>query len=153
MADSGDVTHDVLVRVAEFLRRLPNDQLQALASGTASLEVVSRRVVAPARAVAPRAPAPRLPVRDIIAPADLPHPIEEIGATLAELADRAGAVAYLDGLNLRVVQLRSLAAGLGISIPSKATKIQARDTIIQWTVGRRADASLLGRSASRRSIF
>jgi hypothetical protein len=59
-------------------------------------------------------------------------------------------VSYLDGLRLSVPQLRSLAAGLGITVASKATKVLARDTIVQWTVGRRTDAAILSRPGTPR---
>jgi hypothetical protein len=144
VADSAELTHEVLLRVAEFLRKLPADQLEELAAGSAQLEVVSRSPVSARR--------PRLPVRDRTPPAELPHPLEEIGARLADLVDRAAAASYLDGLQLSVAQLRSLAAGLGIAVASKATKQQARDTIVQWTVGRRADAAILSRPSPRRHV-
>jgi hypothetical protein len=143
MSDSAELTHDVLLRVAEFLRKLPADQLEDLASGTAHLQVVSR---SPVEAVRRQ----RLPVRERTPTVDMPRPIEQIGADLAGFTDRAAAVAYLDDLKLSVAQLRSLAAGLGIAVSSKATKAQARDTIIQWTVGRRADATILARPGARR---
>ncbi len=47
MTDSAELTHEVLLRVAEFLRKLPTDQLEELASGSASLEVVSRPPLEP----------------------------------------------------------------------------------------------------------
>jgi hypothetical protein len=141
MTESAELTHEVLLRVAEFLRKLPTEQLQDLASGSASLEVVTRQPIEPRR---------RLPVRTATVPVLMPRPIEKIGADLSNLTDRAAAVAYLDELKLSVAQLRSLALGLGIAVSSKATKAQARDTIVQWTVGRRADAALLSRPATRR---
>ena len=142
MTDSAELTHEVLVRVAEFLRKLPTEQLEELASGSASLEVVSRAPVEAARR--------RLPVRERTAAVTLPHPIEQIGSDLSNLVDRATATQYLDDLHLSVAQLRSLAAGLGIAVSSKATKAQARDTIVQWTVGRRTDAAILSRPSARR---
>ncbi|HEY7225341.1 MAG TPA: hypothetical protein VH561_17340 [Micromonosporaceae bacterium] len=143
MSDSAELTHEVLVRVAEFLRKLPPEQLAELAAGSAHLEVVPRAPVEGPRRT-------RLPVREPTPAVPMPRPIEQIGSDLSNLADRATAVSYLDDLKLSVAQLRSLAAGLGIAIASKATKVQARDTIIQWTVGRRADATVLSRPSSRR---
>jgi hypothetical protein len=131
--ESAELTHEVLLRVAEFLRKLPAKQLEHLADGTARLEVVEKP------------PKHRLPARSKTPTVDLPKPIDEIGTALASFVDRGQAVVYLDDLHLTVAQLRSLAAGLGIAVPSKATKAQARDTIVQWTVGRRADAAILGR--------
>lgn len=139
-SDSAELTHEVLLRVAEFLRRLPSDQLKDLATGTAKLEVV-------------RPTARRLPAREKTVPADLPRPVEEISAKLSGLADRTVAARYLDDLHLSGAQLRSLALALGIAVPSKATKPQARDTIVQWTVGRRADATILGRPANSRRLL
>lgn len=142
MTDSAELTHEVLLRVAEFLRKLPTEQLEELASGVAMLEVVNKGPVETARR--------RLPVREKTPAVAMPRPIAEIGADLSNLLDRAAAALYLDDLHLSVAQLRSLAAGLGIAVSSKATKAQARDTIVQWTVGRRADASILSRPAARR---
>jgi hypothetical protein len=141
MTESAELTHEVLLRVAEFLRKLPTDQLQDLASGSASLEVVTKQPIEPRR---------RLPVRAATIPVPMPRPIEKIGTDLSNLQERSAAAAYLDDLKLSVAQLRSLALGLGIAVSSKATKLQARDTIVQWTVGRRADASILSRPSSRR---
>jgi hypothetical protein len=134
MGDPAELTHEVLLRVAEFLRKLPASQLASLASGDARLELVGRS----------------LPLREPIPPIALPRPIEEIAAQLAALPDRSAAASYLDGLRLSVPQLRSLAAGLGIAVAGKATKVQARDTIVQWTVGRRVDAAILSRPDDRR---
>ena len=143
MSDSAELTHEVLLRVAEFLRKLPTEQLEQLASGSAHLEVVSRSPMEGVRRQ-------RLPVRERTPAVDMPRPIERIGADLAEFTDRASAASYLDDLKLSVAQLRSLAVGLGIAVSSKATKVQARDTIVQWTVGRRADAAILSRPGARR---
>jgi len=147
VTDSAELTHEVLLRVAEFLRKLPTEQLEDLASGSASLEVVSRAPVERARLHGARR---KLPVREKTPAVAMPRPIERIGADLSNLVDRATATQYVDDLRLSVAQLRSLAAGLGIAVSSKATKAQARDTIIQWTVGRRADAAILSRPAARR---
>jgi hypothetical protein len=139
MSDSAELTHEVLLRVAEFLRKLPTRQLQDLAAGTAKLEVVK--------------PTERkLPTRERVAAVPLPLPVEEIGAKLTSQTERAAAARYLDELKLSGAQLRSLALALGIAVTSKANKTQARDTIVQWTVGRRVDGSILSRPASRRVV-
>jgi hypothetical protein len=126
--------------VAEFLRKLPARQLEDLASGTAKLEVVNPT-------------SRRLPTREKTPPAELPRPVEEISAKLSGLGDRMAAARYIDDLHLSSAQLRSLALALGIAVPSKATKAQARDTIVQWTVGRRADAKILSRPSTRRGVL
>lgn len=137
MTEPAELSHDVLLRVAEFLRRLPTDALADLAAGTAKLELVPKP--------------PRLPVRRPVA-VHLPVPPQEIGAALAAAEDRARASAYLDGLRLTVPQLRALAAALGITVPSRATRAQTRDTVVHWTVGRRMDSNLLGRTGPRRQL-
>ena len=139
MSESAELTHEVLLRVAEFLRKLPTKQLQDIAAGTAKLDVV-------------RPTARKLPTRERVAPAQLPRPVDEIGSKLAGLTDRAAAARYLDDLSMTVAQLRSLALALGIAVASKATKAQTRDTIVQWTVGRRIDTGILSRPAGRRIV-
>ncbi len=76
-----------------------------------------------------------------------PAPIaaDQVRAALAELTDRASAAGYLDGLGLTAAQLRTLAKQLGLAVPSSASKPAVRDTIVQWTVGRRVDAAVLSR--------
>jgi hypothetical protein len=51
---------------------------------------------------------------------------------------------------LTTPQLRTLAKELGLAVSSSATKAAVRDTIVQWTVGRRVDAAVLGRPAEAR---
>jgi hypothetical protein len=140
VTDSADLTHDVLLRVAEFLRKLPTDQLAGLAAGTAKLEVVPNPGKLPSRV---RGVPPAEPT------VTLPKPATEIGQAMAGQPDRASAARYLDELKLTQTQLRGLATALGIAVASKATKTQARDTIVQWTVGRRVDAAVIGRPAPR----
>jgi len=40
VTDPADLTHAVLLKVAEFIRKLPSDQLADLAEGSAKLELV-----------------------------------------------------------------------------------------------------------------
>jgi hypothetical protein len=110
---------------------LTRDQLVALARGELRL-TLSEPVRAPRGASAAR-PSPRPP--DSVA----------IRAQLVQFQDRAGAVRHLDELGLTVAQLHLLARDLGIAVASSATKAAVRDTIIQWTVGRRIDAAVLSR--------
>lgn len=134
MTNPTELSHDVLLRVAEFLRKLPSDQLADLAKGTAKLELVPKAAPLPRRSK----------------PVELPKPADEIGAGLAEAPDRAAAVGYLDDLRLTVAQLRTLARALGIAVPSRATRAQTRDTLVHWTVDRRLDAASLARPAPQR---
>jgi hypothetical protein len=123
----------VLLRVADFLRDLPSDQLTALARGDLSLAVVAE--LPPAR---PSAPVPARP---------MPPPVAAptVRAALTALTDRASAVRYLDDLRLTTTQLRGLARELGLAVSSSAGKASIRDTIVQWTVGRRVDSAILSR--------
>ena len=132
MTESAELTHEVLLRVAEFLRKLPTDQLQDLA---VRLSEPRGRDQAADRAAPPAAGPGRDRRRS-------PCPARSRRSEPTCPACRSGAAAatYLDELKLSAAQLRSLALGLGIAVSSKATKAQARDTIVQWTVGRRADA-------------
>jgi hypothetical protein len=132
VTDPADLTHDVLRRVAEFLRTLPADRLVDLARGDATLALVP-----------PPAPAERTP------PA-LSTPAEEVRAALSSMDDRASAARYLDDLRLTGPQLRALAKELGLAVPAKAAKVEVRNTIVQWTVGRRLDASILSRPSPHR---
>ena len=135
MTKSNDLSHEVLLRVAEFLRKLPTDQLADLAAGAAKLELV---------------PKPAVPLPRRSKPVELPKPADEIGAVLERAADRAAAVQYLDELGLTVAQLRTLARALGIAVPSRAARAQIRDTLVHWTVDRRMDAAILGRPTPQR---
>lgn len=132
MTDSAELTHAVLLRVAEFLRRLPAQQLADLAEGTAKLELVPKGGRPPAKRAAAAAPS---------------VPVEQVRAELMAKPDRAEATQYLDGLKLTAAALRSLAKELNIAVPSKATKDEVRDTIIYWTVGRRLDSAAVSRPA------
>lgn len=133
MPDPADLTHGVLLRVAEFLRRLPADQLADLANGTAKLEVVPKGGRRPTGAVtAPPIPAPR--VRE----------------ELTKIGDRAAARRWLADQRLTVPQLRALAQALEISVPSKAKKDAVLDEIVQWTIGRKLDSQAISRPAPAR---
>jgi hypothetical protein len=132
VTDPADLTHAVLLRVAEFLRKLPVEQLADLAEGTAKLEVVPKG----------GRPAPSRP-----AAAKSSVPVDQVRTELATLADRAEATRYLDGLKLTVAGLRALAGELNIAVPSKSNKAEVRDTIVFWTVGRRLDSAAVSRPA------
>jgi hypothetical protein len=128
-----DLTHAVLLRVAEFIRGLPADQLAALADGTAKLEIAGRgraRTTTATRAKTPAAP---------------PVQADRVREELAAIGDRAAAGRYLEDLKLTVAQLRALAKELGIAVPSKATKAAVLHEIVQWTVGRRLDSEAISR--------
>src|SRR4051812_8775878 len=96
VTDPADLTHDVLVKVAEFIRKLPADQLADLASGAAKLELVPKggrvaRTTTPRRAAAPTVSADKV-LADIVA-----------------IGDRAGATQYVTDLGLGVPAYKALA--------------------------------------------
>jgi hypothetical protein len=132
--EPAELTHAVLLKVADFLRRLPTDQLRDLAEGTAKLELVPKG----------GRPAPRSRTA-AAAPA---VPADRIRTDLAAIGDTTAARQYLADLKLTVAQLKTLAGELSIALPSKATKDAAVQTIVQWTVGRRLDAEAISRPAS-----
>jgi hypothetical protein len=125
--DPADLTHGVLLRVAEFLRKLPADQLAELADGTAKLQVVPK-TRAPARAAKPA-----------------PVTSQEVRAALTQIGDRAAARRWLEDQRLTVPQLVTLARELGIAIAAKPRKDVALDQIVQWTIGRRLDSAAISR--------
>lgn len=133
MTQPADLAHDVLIRVAEFIRKLPAEQLADLASGEARLDVVPKgaRRAAPAPAKA--------------AATALPRPAREIEATMTAIGDRAAVRRYLDvDLKLTVPRLRQLASELGITVTG--TKPKLLDGIVEWAVGRRLDSEAISRA-------
>ncbi|MFI7071947.1 hypothetical protein [Micromonospora sediminicola] len=134
MSNPADLAHAVLLRVADFVRALPADQLAALADGTAKLAVVDRT-----RSARPAAAA---------VPAGLD--VDRVRADLAAIGDRAAGVRYLADLKLTVAKLRALAKELGIAVPAKARKADIEHDIVQWTVGRRLDSAAISRPPAPR---
>lgn len=134
MSDPADLTHRVLLRVAEFLRKLPAEQLAELAEGSAKLEVVPKRGRRPPAAAA------------------TPPPVTagQVRAELAAISDRGAGRRWLEDQRLTVPQLKALAKELGISIPSKATKPVVLDQLVQSVIGRRLDFESISRPAPLR---
>nr|BFE65866.1 hypothetical protein GCM10020063_103920 [Dactylosporangium thailandense] len=130
MTDPADLAHEVLLRVAAFVKTLPADQLADLASGAAKLELVPKGG-RPARAVK-AAPA-----------AALSRPVSEIESMLGELETRQAAIQYVNDLKLTVPQIKELAKVLGVAAPAKSTKPTLITAIVDATVGRRLDSLAL----------
>jgi hypothetical protein len=126
-----DRTHAVLLRVSEFLKALPADQIDDLIAGTAKLEVVAK-----GRRTAARPAAKPLSVTP-----------DKVRAELVAIGDTTGAERYITDLKLTVAQLRVLAQELGISVPGRAVKTEVIRQIVQWTVGRRLASETLRRPA------
>ncbi|MDG4775050.1 hypothetical protein [Solwaraspora sp. WMMD792] len=144
MTSAADLSHAVLIRVADFLRTLPPEQLAALADGTAQLTVATA-------ASGPQQPAAPAPARRSRAKAAKPAVVvdtDRIRADLAAIDDRVAAGRYLDDLGLKVAELRALATELGVALPSRATKAVIQKNIVQATVGRRLTSAVLSRPAS-----
>ncbi|MFV2086320.1 hypothetical protein [Micromonospora sp. LOL_021] len=149
MTSAADLSHAVLIRVADFLRTLPPEQLAALADGTAQLTVATA-TAGPQQPAAP-APAPAPARRNRAAKAAKPAVVvdtDRIRADLAAIDDRVAAGRYLDDLGLKVAELRALAAELGVALPSRAAKAVIQKNIVQATVGRRLTSAVLSRPAS-----
>jgi Rho termination factor, N-terminal domain len=134
VTEPADLAHDVLIRVAEFIRKLPADQLADLATGEARLELVpkgGRR--APARATKATGAA-------------LPRPSGEIADTIKAIGDRAAAGRYLAvDLKLTVAQLKQLASEFGVTVASKDKKDDIVFNIVERAVGRGLDADVISR--------
>lgn len=127
MTDSADLAHEVLLRVAAFVKALPADQLTDLASGAAKLELVPKGGRPVAKAASAKA---------------LPRPAEEIEKTLKQLGNRAAARRYLEvDLKLTVQQLKDLAKAFGITATGLKPKLL--DALVEWSIGRRADSDAI----------
>ncbi|MBX7266950.1 hypothetical protein KIF24_13545 [Micromonospora sp. Llam7] len=148
MTSPADLSHAVLLRVADFLRTLPADQLAALADGSARLQLAATGATAATRDRPAGAPVgTRATGRTAKTAPALSVDPERVRADLAAIDDRTAAGRYLDDLRLTVPQLKALARQLGIAVPSRATKPDVRRDIVQWTVGRRLDSSAISRPA------
>ncbi|MPZ28426.1 MAG: hypothetical protein GEV12_18960 [Micromonosporaceae bacterium] len=134
MSDQADLSHRVLLRVAELLRRLPAEQLAELAEGSAKLAVVPK-AARPATRAAAKPP---------------PVSAEQVRAELSAIGDRAAGQRWLADQGLLVAQLRELARELGVAVPSKATKPVLLEQVVQWTIGRRLDSEAISRPAPAR---
>lgn len=134
MTQPADLAHEVLIRVAEFIRRVPAEQLAELASGESRLDVVPK---------GGRVPRARKAVDDT-----LPLPAQEIAAMMRDIADRTAARRYLEDLKLTIPKLKRLAADLGI--PTKEPKPRMLTDIVEWAIGRRLDSQAISRAGAGR---
>lgn len=139
MTEPADLAHEVLVRVAEFIRKLPADL--AIASGEAKLDVIPKggRRAAPARAAAV----------ELSRAVELPRPAEEIKATMIGIGDRAAVRRYLDvDLKLTIPKLQRLAVELGVTV--KGRKSNMLDGLVEWAVGEQRDFEAISRAGAGR---
>ncbi|MFF5227012.1 hypothetical protein [Dactylosporangium sp. NPDC000521] len=139
MTDPADLAHDVLLKVAAFVKSLPASQLADLASGAARLTLV------------PRSGTPAASAKPSSKPSSKPltRPVAEIETMLSEIGTRAAAVQYLNDQRLTVPQLRELARTFGVALPSKAAKADITAKIVDSVVGRRLDSSAIDRLVAR----
>jgi hypothetical protein len=132
VTEPADLAHGALIRVAEFIRKLPADQIADLASGEAKLELV------------PKGGRP-VPARRASSGGALPRPAQEIARTMAEIANRAAVRQYLEkDLKLTLGDLKQLAAELGFTV--SGTKAKMLDGVVEWGAGRRLDADAISRA-------
>ena len=134
-----DLTHTLLVHVADFLKKLPTDQVHDLLHGEARLAVIPKgaRVGTGATSRTSRSAAPA---------ADF----AQVAADLSRINDRAAGTQYLKDLKLTVAQLKQLCKELDIAVSSSARKDDYVTTIVGLLVGRRADSDAMQRHASAR---
>jgi hypothetical protein len=131
MTDPADLAHEVLLRVAAFVKTLPADQLEDLATGAAKLELV------------PKGGRPARPSRSAASASAMSRPVSEIESMLSQLETRQAAVQYVNDLKLTVPHLRELAKVMNVAAPSKATKPTLTNAIVDATTGRRLDSLAL----------
>lgn len=136
MADVAALSAAVLVKVGDFIRKLPADQLEALADGEAKLELVPKG----GRPATTRSRAAAAPAVDA----------GEVGERLRGFGSVADATRYLDSLGLLVAGLRTLASALNVTVGAKATKVQVRDAIVRAYVGDVLNADAIRRQAAGR---
>jgi hypothetical protein len=132
VTDPAELTHAVLLKVAEFLRRLPTEQLNDLAEGSAKLELVPKG--------GRPAPRPRTAAQPAV-------PADRVRADLEAIGDRAAARQYLLDLGLTVAQYKTLAKELNIIVSASAKKDVVIQALVQWTVGRRSDSDTISQPA------
>jgi hypothetical protein len=136
VTEPAELTHGVLLKVAEFLRKLPADQLDDLVRGDAKLELVPKGGRA--------APARKATTKPVLS-----RPAEEIRATLEGIGDRVAARRYLEtDLKLTIAGLQALGREFGITVRSR--KAQALDDVVEWAVGRSQDSDAISRRANPR---
>jgi hypothetical protein len=133
VTDPAELTHAVLLKVADFIKKLPTDQLADLAAGEAKLELVPKG----------GRPAPR----SRAAAAKPTVPADQVRTDLYAINDRGAARQYLLDLKLTVVQYKALATELGVAVPSRATKDATVQALVQSLVGRRVDSDVVSRPA------
>lgn len=131
-----DQTHALLLHVADFLKKLPADQVGDLLRGEARLVLVPKG----ARVTGGTATATTRAAAATVDP-------DRVAVDLARIDDRAAATRYLTDLKLTVPALRNLCKQLDVPVSSKATKNDVVAAIVNLLVGRRIDGAAVRGSA------
>lgn len=128
-----DLTHGLLLHVAQFLRGLTAEQVSELLSGEARLTLVPKggRVTTLSSAGRHRAPAE---VNST-----------QIAEDLRNIGERAAAATYVTDLNLTKEQLKQLCKDLNVTVKSSARKEEYVQAIVGLLVGRRLDSEAIFR--------
>jgi hypothetical protein len=128
-----DLTHGLLLHVAQFLRGLSADQVSELLAGEARLALVPKggRVTTLSTAGRHRAPVP----------VNSAHIAED----LRKIGERGAATTYLNDLNLNKDQLKQLCKDLNVTMKSSARKDEVVQAIVGLLVGRRLDSEAIFR--------
>jgi hypothetical protein len=134
MADVAALSAAVLVKVAEFLRKLPADALEDLVAGEAKLELVPKG----------GRPAPRSRAATAQSTVDS----AEVRRVLGTFSTVADAARYLDGLGLKLPERKALAADLGVTLTGRATLASVRDAIVRAYVGDVLNSDAIRRQAA-----
>lgn len=128
-----DLTHGLLLHVAQFLRGLSADQVSELLAGEARLALVPKggRVTTLSSAGRHRAP--------------VPVDSAQIAEDLRKIGERSAATTYLNDLNLNKEQLKQLSKDLNVTMKSSARKDEFVHAIVGLLVGRRLDSEAIFR--------
>jgi hypothetical protein len=126
-------------QVADFVKKLPADQVNALAAGEMRLALVPRGARVSSGSSARTSPTSKVEID-----------AAQVAADLARIGDRAAATQYLNDLKLTVAQLKQLARDLDIPVASKASKAEYIATMVGLLVGRRLEHDALIRNAGAR---
>lgn len=133
MTEPIDLTHGLLLHVAQFLRGLSSEQVSELLSGEARLTLVPKggRVTTLSTAGRHRAP--------------VPVDSSAIAEDLRKIGERSAAATYLNDLRLSKEQLQQLCKDLNITVKKTARKDEYVQAIVGLHVGRRLDSEAIFR--------
>jgi hypothetical protein len=128
-----DLTHGLLLHVAQFLRGLSSDQVSELLAGEARLALVPKggRVTTLSTAGRHRAP--------------VPVDSTQIAEDLRKIGERSAAATYLNDLKLTKDQLKQLSKDLNVTMKTKARNDEYVQAIVGLLVARRLDSEAIFR--------